>query len=261
MALLICTLPVPAQAAREQSLEERLNRLERILQNQSLSGILLQVQRLQEEVQRLHGTLEVQEHRLEDLSRRQREQYRDLDNRIADRSAAPPMASPPQPAEARGSEPPLPATRMEESPAIPAPSTPPVAMTPGDPAKELATYQQAFDLLRRGDYRASITGFHDFLAAYPNGSYSDNAQYWLGEASYVSRDFDTAMQEFGRVLERYPTSNKVAGAMLKLGFIQHERGQTGKAREIMEQLIQKFPGSTEARLAQQRLELLRRDGR
>jgi len=264
VALLVCTLIGPAQAAREPSLEERLDRLERILQNQSLSDILLQVQRLQEEVQRLRGTLEVQEHTLETLTRRQREQYRDLDSRVEERpGASPPVPPAPaqRPAEERGSGPLLPATAVRAPSGVPLPTIPPMAVAPGDPAKELTTYQQAFDLLKRGSYSDSIIAFRSFLAAYPNGSYSDNAQYWLGEASYVTRDFDTAMLEFNRVLERYPASNKVAGAMLKLGFIQHEKGQTGKAREILEQLIQKFPGSTEARLAQQRLELLRRDGR
>jgi len=267
LALLVFVWSSPsAQAAwGGPSVEERLDRLERILQNQSLSDILLQVQRLQEEVQRLRGTLEMQEHTLEALGRNQREPYRTTDARTEDRPApSPPEVLTPQrrPVEERGSsEPLLPATAVQvptDTPPL-VTTTPPVA--PGDPARELTDYQQAFDLLKRGNYNDAIAAFRSFLAAYPNGGYSDNAQYWLGEASYVNRDFDTAMREFNRVLERYPASNKVAGAMLKLGFIQHEKGQTGKAREILERLIQKFPGTTEARLAQQRLELLRRDGR
>jgi tol-pal system protein YbgF len=234
-------------------MEERLERVERILENQSLSDIVLQVQHLQQEVQQLHGDLEVQQHNLDALGRRQRELYSDLDSRIGHGQGS-------GQGEPTGGGTPVPVQPAPE-PAAPAQVAAPTAVPPGDPAKELPAYQHAFDLLKRGSYAESITAFRDFLAAYPNGTYSDNAQYWLGEASYVTRDFDTAQTEFKRVLEQYPSSAKVPGAMLKLGFIQHEKGQIGKAREILGELIRRFPDSTEARLAQQRMDLLRRDGR
>lgn len=245
------------QAAWEPTLEDRLQRLERIWQNQSLSDILLQVRRLRGEVQKLRGILEVQEHTLEALRRRQREQSRKLDSRIGNEQAAatPPVSAPSPSSRRQDSTPAPPATPLVTS------ARPPLKGEPGDPAKEMKAYKQAFDLLKSGNYSEAVTAFRAFLAAYPNGSYSDNAQYWLGEASYVVRDFDTAMLEFKRVLERYPSSNKVAGATLKLGFIYHERGQVDQARAFLEQVIQRFPGSTEARLAQQRLDLLHRRGR
>jgi len=43
--------------------------------DQRLSGLLLRIQRLEREVQQLHGQLEVQQHERSILRRRQREQY------------------------------------------------------------------------------------------------------------------------------------------------------------------------------------------
>jgi TolA-binding protein len=72
------------------------------------------------------------------------------------------------------------------------------------------------------------------------------------------RDFDSALKIFNQLLTKYPQSNKIAGATLKLGFIYQERGQTAQATALLEQVINKFPDSTEAKLAQQRLKLIDR---
>ena len=53
-----------------------------IAADQRLSDLLLQMQRLQQEVQQLRGQLELQKHELSTLKRLQREQYLDLDARL-----------------------------------------------------------------------------------------------------------------------------------------------------------------------------------
>jgi tol-pal system protein YbgF len=278
-ALLLAAATLPVWAAPTGlTQEQRLQRLEKILQNQSLSNMVLQIQSLQQEVQRLRGELEEQNHALESLSKRQRDLYLDLDRRLnngaAGASATPasgtaPESKPPPPISGAPATP-----RAAATPAAPATPAPPAAasgpgeapaagsaaVAPGDPAKEQAAYQQAFDLLKRGNYPESIAAFRKFLAAYPAGSYADNAQYWLGEASYVTRDFDTAMADFTKVVSQFPNSAKVPGALLKIGFIQYEEHDWAKARTTLRGLMAQYPRSTEARLADQRLELMRRQG-
>ncbi len=83
----------------------------------------------------------------------------------------------------------------------------------------------------------------------------------MGEASYVDRDFDTALVEFNKVLEDYTSSPKVPGALLKSGYIHYEKGAWGKARELFNRLTQEFSGSTEARLATKRLQRMDKEGR
>jgi tol-pal system protein YbgF len=107
----------------------------------------------------------------------------------------------------------------------------------------------------------AINAFRQFLEAYPDGPFSDNAQYWLGEAYYVSRDFPNALAEFRKVIERHPDSQKVPDAMLKIGYTQYELRQWDVARRMLTDVSQRAPGTTVARLAQQRLDRMRQEGR
>src|SRR5690606_2166549 len=90
-----------------------------------------------------------------------------------------------------------------------------------------------------------------------NSEYADNARYWLGETYYVMRDFEGALAEYQRVVADYPDSQKVPDAMLKMGFSLQELGRLDEARAALEDVAQRFPGTTVARLASERLNLLR----
>ena len=245
-----------------QSVEQRLQHLERILRNQSLSDIVLQLQQLQQEVQQLRGEVELQNHTIDALNKRQRDLYLDIDQRLSNL----------RPGASAGGD--TSATPLGAGDALPAPSEQPLQPTPSEPAAperrtnlpppdpkmEASAYQSAFNLLKQGRYKESIDAFRDFLERYSGGSYEDNAQYWLGEASYVSRDFDTALVEFNKVLDNYPTSSKVPGALLKSGYIFYEKRDWSKARELFDKLRQEYPGSTEARLAGKRLQRMDKEG-
>jgi len=141
------------------------------------------------------------------------------------------------------------------------PVQPPVSRVPGDPAKEKSAYQRAFKLLQQGDYPAALTAFRAFVADYPNGSLTDNAQYWLGETSYVTRDFDTALVDFQKVLELHPGSAKIPGSLLKMGYIHYEKKQWSTAKKVLGRIVREYPSSTEAKLAQNRLDRIRSEGR
>jgi len=142
---------------------------------------------------------------------------------------------------------------------IPVPTTSkPAAVV--DNVQERGSYDSAFDLLKNGRYGDSIIAFEGFLKQYPQGEYAGNAQYWLGEAHYVTRSFDAAVREFTKVIDNYPTSLKYADSLLKLGYVHYELKQWQKARARLAQVIDKFPGTTVAKLAQQRLDRIRREG-
>lgn len=245
------------------NLEQRLGRLERILRNQSLADIILQLQQLQQEVQQLRGEVELQKHSMDAMSRRQRDLYLDIDQRLSRMSRSTAVSSDPAPvvdltgsgaAAAKQSVP----TAEKTSGVKPTAAVTPTV--PIDSKKESAAYQKAFNLLKQGRYKESIVAFGSFLKKFPGGSYEDNAQYWLGEASYVSRDFDTALSEFTKVIEHYPDSAKVPGAMLKSGYIHYEKRAWTTARDLFERLKKQYSGTTEARLAANRLDRMFKEG-
>lgn len=123
-----------------------------------------------------------------------------------------------------------------------------------DPLKEQAAYSASFNLLKEGRYEKAAASFQKFLSAFPVGQYTDNAQYWLGEAFYVTRKFPRAMEEFQKLVAGFPASPKVPGAQLKIGFIHHELGQTDQAKSVLHELVTRYPKTTAARLAKDRLQ-------
>jgi tol-pal system protein YbgF len=135
-----------------------------------------------------------------------------------------------------------------------------MSVSPPDPKKEEKAYQEAFNLLKQGRYAKSIKAFRAFLKDYSGGSYEDNAQYWLAEASYVNRDFDTALVEFTKVRDSYGQSPKVPGAMLKMGYIYYEKQRWDEAKNILLKLQLNYPDTTEARLAEKRIQRLTKEG-
>lgn len=236
----------------QRTLEQRVLVLERRVQ--TLSDLLRQIDRLQREVQQLRGELEVQNHTVDSMKQRQRDLYLDIDKRLGqmrpggasgiDGEAGSGAVSPPAPVTASEAMP-APVAAPRGVPA-PAPSAPPPAST-----AEERDYQHAFNLLTLRRYDEARKAFESFLNKYPGGQYADNAQYWLGETGYVTRDFDTALTDFTKLLKTYPDSPKVSGAMLKIGYIEYEKKQSVQARGTLETLIKRYPGSSAARLAQE----------
>ena len=84
--------------------------------------------------------------------------------------------------------------------------------------------------------------------------YLPNAYYWQGEAKYVLRQFADAAALFQIVIDEYPTSSKVADALLKRGFSEQEMGDSQRAEATLNQVVEKYPNSSAARLAKARLE-------
>jgi tol-pal system protein YbgF len=269
LPLTLIGLLIPGQVfaanGAKMTMEQRLQRIERILQNQSISDLVLQVQQLRQEVRQLRGDLEEQKYNIDAMGKRQRDLYLDIDQRLSRfqhgedaptyRTEIPPVTPPPQVT--------VP-TKPVNVPTRPSPGAPTStagpAVTPPDPQKEAQAYQGAFNLLKQGRYGESITSFSAFLKDYPGGEYEDNAQYWLAEASYVNRDFNTALGEFIKIPEKYPTSPKIPGALLKMGYIYYEQKNWAESRNILNELINNHPATTEARLAQKRLQRLSKEG-
>ena len=84
VAVQAATIEVGAEDAvdTEAAILARLENIEQILSNQGLLEMLQQVETLEKEISRLRGELEVQNHVLEQVKKRQRDLYRDIDRRL-----------------------------------------------------------------------------------------------------------------------------------------------------------------------------------
>ena len=230
-------------------LDARVARIERVISNQSLVELAQHLDAVQADVRQLRGRLEELEYSTQTL----RKQQNDLDKRIAASGGggssgvgAAGTAGGAGPTEgAAGGAGPATGSAVAAAPTAPAPDASSVEQT---------VYAQAFDSLKAGSYSVAITSFKDFLSNYPTSPLAENAQYWLGEAYYVTRDFDGASNAFRNVLQKWPDSRKAPDALLKLGYTQLEQKKTTDGRATLTQVTQKYPGTDAARLATDRLQ-------
>jgi tol-pal system protein YbgF len=222
-------------------LETRLERIERVMANQSLLDVSNQLEALRSDVRGMHNDVDQLSNALESGRKQQRDMYADLDQRLKNLEARGNAASAPGAAPAAG------AAAAAGAPAAAGASS-------ADSGEDKTAYQAAFNLLKDGQYDRAITAFQKFLAAYPDSSLADNAQYWLGEAYYVNKSFPEALAAFQRVVDNYPQSRKLPDALLKIGYCDYELKQYSAARDALSQAATKFPDSPSGRLAQQRLD-------
>lgn len=221
------------------SLEERVARVERLLDSQGLVEMVVKLDNLQAELQRLRGEIEVQTHTLEELKARQRELYLDIDRRLVQVERNGVGAGSAGTAAAGAAA----ATGATTAGAA-------AAARPAVKSGEPEAYQKAFDLLRELRYADAVNAFTTFLADYPDGRYAHIAQYWLAEANYARREFKAAIDDYRTLIKRYPNSPKLAEAMLKVGYSYYELNEFQQSSDTLQQLIARFPGTTEAQQAQ-----------
>ena len=207
------------------------------------------VERLEAEVRHLRGQLEIQRHRIEQIQQ-QRAPVPVPPSAAAEKqpeAAQPPAPSAPQPSRS-------PALSVQPAPPDSA-STQPAA--PASVRTEQADFDGALGELRQGRYDEAAIRFQRFLDSYPNSALGGDAQYWLGESYYFSQDYGAAKQTFIAVGLNYPQSARLPDALLKLGYIYGQQGDNDQAREVLEKLVQAYPGTQAASLAERRLQMLR----
>ena len=172
--------------------QQRIVRLERMLSSDVLRKQTQTIQLLREEISALREQTEQQEYELESMKQRQRNLYLDMDRRINN-------------VEAGG----------RNSGRVAAPVPPPGASSSATTIPVVAAgdkdgqdaYSKAFALLKEGRYAQSIQAFENFKAAYHDSKYADNAQYWLVEANYVSRDYKKSLTALPLIVITLISSN------------------------------------------------------
>jgi len=75
----------------------------------------------------------------------------------------------------------------------------------------------------------------------------------VGESFYAQGQYDSAAVEYRRVVDGWPSGDKVPAALYKLGVTYQKMNLSAEARATYRTLIEKAPRSGEAKLAEERL--------
>ncbi|ASQ45136.1 tol-pal system protein YbgF [Legionella clemsonensis] len=235
--------------------------------NNANAGLLDKLHGLQQELQELRGQLEIQAHDLKLLQQQQLAFYKDLDARLRNTN----------PGKSAQAAPAIPDNKPTELSLKPADiQTPPPAETQarskiqaenivtaplnstsrGNPADEQISYMAAYDLVKSKRFDDALTAMQRFVVQYPQGGYTANAQYWLGELYLVKSNYAKAIEHFEIVLKKFPSSSKAAASTLKIGYALAASGKIEDARMRLQEVLRNYPDTPTAQLAATKLETL-----
>lgn len=214
--------------------------------------LLQRIERLESEVRQMRGELEIYRYQLDQWER----------GAVSGSSPEEALARPPA-VESAETDPAVEedlSAETDPSVTVDSPPTtvsPTMVATPSVTGMERADFDAALDEFREGRFREAIMGFQQFLSDYPESRLAGDARYWLGESHYLRRNYDAAMEAFIDLGLRDPQSARLPDALLKLGYLYGARGDIDRAREVLQKLVQVYPDTQAASLAERRLESLR----
>jgi tol-pal system protein YbgF len=217
-------------AARLQKIEERsAERFDAIQRTQV--DLANQIEAIRAELAKLRGQIEVVQHESDAGAKRQRDFYVDLDGRLRKvETAAGDLA-----------------TKIAEIPPPPPPK-PKV-----DPDAEPRSYEAAINLFKDKKYKEAQAGFQAFMRDYPNSNLVSSAQFWFANTLYLQRDCKGAIDAHTVVIDRHPGSSLAPDALLAISTCQQELNDAKAARKTLETLVARYPQSSAAETARQRL--------
>jgi tol-pal system protein YbgF len=254
----------------------RIAKLEEQIRSIGVVELVRSIDELNQEIARLRGQMEVLENENQQLQKRQRDFYLDIDSRLkrlegggasaaaaspdaATAAGAPTSAAPAAGVPGTSATPPA-ATASAPGTADFGPAAPGASAKPAsrdDQAREMKAYDAASNLFRRNDFPAAIQSFRAFLHDYPASALAPNANYWIGISYANMRDYRNALAAQNEVLAKFPQSPKAPDAMLAIAAVRAEQGDSRGARNTYEDIIARYPQSEAAGKARTRLAALR----
>lgn len=240
-------LPILSAAEQALSLEDRVKHLEELNQtrNKVQADISYQLSEIQREVRLLTGQVEDNSFKLKQIQDRQRDLYRDIENRLSGLSNQ----------STNGGQ----ATTNNSKPTS---NIATVKTNQGNNEVDRSAnreFEAAFALVRAKDFTRAITALDEFLAKHPKSAYSDNARYWLGQVHLVQGNQDQAVTQFLSLIAEFPESTKRSAARVKLGDIYVKQSEWEMAKVQYTAALNNSSG-TYKQLAQKGLDKIKQAG-
>lgn len=207
-------------------------------QSGSNAELYYQMQQLQQEIMELRGQLEEQSYRLRRLEKQRLDDYKNIDKRLQESSKARTSSSTRSSSAKKSTASTAAAASAAASTYKPKPKPSSTAKTTKSASvSERDAYQQAFQQLKKQELKQAQSSFEQFLRDYPNGQYSANAYYWLGELYLTDENLPKARKTFSTLIEGYPDFRKTPDSSFKLAKIYHQMGDDQKAETLLKKIV------------------------
>ena len=143
-------------------------------------------------------------------------------------------------------------------PGVRRPAAKPVqAPAPAEPQAAASDDEKAFTAAvldyNRGNYALAADGLALFIKANPQAAQHSDALFYLGLCFYNLKQYDKAKPAFEQILREHASSAQFLPAKLKRAQCMQRMGLKPAAIKAFKEITDGFPGSPEARTAQQEL--------
>lgn len=123
--------------------------------------------------------------------------------------------------------------------------------------EEKRQFDEAMEILRKGDFDKAAAAFQAFGRRYPTSGYGLSTRFWLGNAQYGKRDYKDAVTTFRAFVASAPEHIKAAEALLAIANCQIELKDGKAARRTIDELLKTYPKSEAAQAGRDRLAAIR----
>lgn len=202
--------------------------------SQGMLDLMGQIDKLNQEISRLKGELEVVNHNIENTQQRQRDLYADTDGRLRklEEGAASPAA----------------ANTMAEGESV--------VNGDNNASSEGSELDAANALAASGKYKEAFDAYGKFLQTHPASPQAPDAMYGLGSTQFSLKNYKASINTQQKLINQYPNSTKVPDAMYSIANSQIQLSDVDNAKKTLRSLLDKFPNHELAPGAKRRLDVL-----
>jgi tol-pal system protein YbgF len=119
------------------------------------------------------------------------------------------------------------------------------------------TYNTAVQLHARGSLTTAQRAFEAFLSSYGSHTLAPQARFYLGDILEQQDRLQEAIEAFNQIPELHPTAPRVPDALYRIGLLNLALENRQEGIRFLERVVNTFPDSDAAVLAEERLRELR----
>ena len=124
----------------------------------------------------------------------------------------------------------------------------------GGDADDVAFASVLQTALDRGNLNTARRGFERFISMYPNSGFAPSAHLHLGELLSGEERLEEAVATYLEVPRLFPTAEEVPDALYRAGVLSIELNDFEQARQLLERLVNTYPGHRYVEQARERLQ-------
>ena len=239
--LLFTSLPAHAGIFDDDVARKQIAELQK-----STSQTLIEQNRMAEQLSRdlaeLRGQIEVLTNSVNDLEKRQKDLYLDLDTRLQAIETA------------RGKKPAVGTPGLSEAAKpIDKADTKADSKPVDDASAALKAYENGTSLFKAGKFKEAASAFEKLVATYPDSDKAPDAQYWMGNSYFLLNDCKKVISSQQKLISKWPKYSRAPDALSNIAECQNILGQKAEAQKTLKELMSKYPDSKAAGAAKQQI--------